>query len=175
MNAYRQQQLRAPDLYHYRGIAYTYDELRKAHRKQQLTIQAAIDRGDYNAACEAANLDTREFLPQIAEQQTGDKMTLTPRRKCGIIKAIRRYVRRWKQKREGKKMKIDRIIEKINNSCKPFDIDDLREIFTAAKYSEGLETLKTCEDTDEIPLEIIDNALFILGYVADDAGTYRKK
>ena len=93
---------RAPDLYRYRGIMYTYDELRKAHRKQQLTIQAAIDSGDYNAACEAANLDTREFLPQIAEQQTGDKMTLTPRRKCGIIKAIRRYVNRWKQKQEGK-------------------------------------------------------------------------
>lgn len=105
MNEYRQQQLRAPDLYRYHSITYTYDELRKAHRRQQLAIQAAIDCGDYNAACEAANLDTREFLPQIAKQQTGDKRTLTPRRKCGIIKAITRHVNRWKQKQEGKIMK----------------------------------------------------------------------
>lgn len=72
-------------------------------------------------------------------------------------------------------MKIDNIIEKINNSCKPFPADDLREIFTAAKNSEGLEMLKTCKDTDEIPIDIIDSALYDLGYCADDAGTYRKK
>ena len=71
-------------------------------------------------------------------------------------------------------MRIENIIEKINNSCEPFDVDDLREIFTAAKYSEGLEMLKMCKDTDEIPLEFIDNALFVLGFKADDAGTYRK-
>lgn len=34
--------------------------------------------------------------------KTGDKRTLTPCRKCGIIKTIRRHVRRWKQKQEGK-------------------------------------------------------------------------
>ena len=36
-------------------------------------------------------------------QQTGDKNALTPRKKCGIIKAIRRHVRRSKRKQEGKK------------------------------------------------------------------------
>ena len=109
MNAYRQQQLRAPDLYHYHGIAYTYGELQKAYRKQQLTIQVAIDSGNYNAACEAANLDAREFLPQIARRkpeqiETGDKRTLTPNRKCSIIKAIKRHVRRMNRKTEGKTM-----------------------------------------------------------------------
>ena len=44
--------------------------------------------------------------PELAEQsETGDKMTLAPRRKCGIIKAIGRHVRRWKRKQEGKTMK----------------------------------------------------------------------
>lgn len=31
---------------------------------------------------------------------TGYNRTLTPRRKCGIIKVIKRYVRRWKRKQE---------------------------------------------------------------------------
>lgn len=87
MNEYRQQQLRAPDLYRYHGIMYTYYELRKAHRKQQLTIQAAIDRGDYNAACEAANLDTREFLPQIEQPQP------EPKRKSKLLRIFCRLLK----------------------------------------------------------------------------------
>jgi len=44
------------------------------------------------------------IIPDEPEQtETGDKKTLTPRRKCGIIKAIRRHVRR-KIKMEVSKM-----------------------------------------------------------------------
>ena len=71
-------------------------------------------------------------------------------------------------------MKIDNIIEKINNSCKSFDIDDLHEIFTAANSAEGLKMIESIDDTDDIPIDIIDSALYDLGYYADDAGTYRK-
>lgn len=47
------------------------------------------------------------IIPDGPEQpETGDKKTLTPRRKCGIIKAIQRHVSRWKQKQEGKTMTI---------------------------------------------------------------------
>lgn len=78
------------------------------------------------------------------------------------------------RKQEEKKMKIDKIVAKINNSCKPFDIDDLREIFTAANSAEGLKLLKHVNDSDDIPIDIIDSALYDLGYQADEAGTYRK-
>lgn len=71
-------------------------------------------------------------------------------------------------------MRIDNIIEKINNSCKPFDVDDLREIFTAANSADGLKLLECIEDSDDIPIDIIDSALYALGYQADEAGTYRK-
>ena len=71
-------------------------------------------------------------------------------------------------------MRIENIIEKINNSCKPFDVDDLREIFTAANSADGLNLLECIEDSDDIPIDIIDSALYDLGYQADGAGTYRK-
>lgn len=105
MNEYRSQQLRAADLYRYHGIAYTYADLITAHQKQQQTAWKHIECGDYEAAHSITSTDPREFLPQIAEQQTGDKRTLTAPTKCGIIKAIARHVRRWKQKQEGKAMK----------------------------------------------------------------------
>jgi hypothetical protein len=43
--------------------------------------------------------------------QTGHNQTLTAPQKCGIIKMmIRRHVRRWKRKQEGKKMANNSII-----------------------------------------------------------------
>ena len=71
-------------------------------------------------------------------------------------------------------MKIDKIVAKINRSCEPFDIDDLREIFTASNSFEGLNLLKHSNDPDDIPIDVIDSALYDLGYMADDEGTYRK-
>lgn len=141
------------------------------YRKQQLRAAELIEQGA-TAEQVAAVYGWIRGKPEPIE--TCDKRTLTPRRKCGIIKAIRRHVNRWKQKQEGKKMKIENIIEKINNSCKPFNIGDLREIFTAANSAEGLKLLECANDTDDIPIDIIDSALYNLGYYADDAGTYRK-
>ena len=101
-----------------------------------------------------------------------DVMGLTIPKKCAMM--IKAGIEPEKIGTEGKRMKIQNIVEKINNSCKPFALDDLHEIFTAANSAEGIEMLQTVSDTDEIPLEIIDSALYNLGYEADSAGTYRK-
>ena len=72
-----------------------------AYRQQQLAAAALIDSGDYTAEQIAEIYGwTARTVPERSE--TGDKMTLTPRRKCGVIKAIRRHVRRWKRKQEVK-------------------------------------------------------------------------
>ena len=85
-----------------------------AYRQQQLTAAALIDSGDYTAEQIAAIYGwTARAAPEQIE--TGDKRTLTPRRKCGIIKAIARHVRRWKQKQEVKKMKWTNIWKVMYN------------------------------------------------------------
>ena len=74
------------------------------YRKQQLQAAALIEQGA--SAEQIASIYGWTKSRAAPEQiETGDKRTLTPRRKCGIIKAIRRHVRRRKQKQEGKKMK----------------------------------------------------------------------
>lgn len=84
-----------------------------AYRQQQLAAAALIDSGDYTAEQVAEVfgwIKPKHKPPERAapersgttRQQTGDKNALTPRRKCGIIKAIRRYVRRWKENRRKK-------------------------------------------------------------------------
>lgn len=73
-----------------------------AYRQQQLAIAAAIESGDYNKASDLLRQDIRTFAEPEQSAQTGHNQTLTPRRKCGIIKAIKRYVRRWKRKQEVK-------------------------------------------------------------------------
>lgn len=90
-------------LYTYHGIQYTYADLQRAYIRRLEATEKAIDSEQYAKASEIIRTDVREYLLQIADrQQTGDKRTLTPRRKCGIIKAIKRCVRRWKRKQEGK-------------------------------------------------------------------------
>lgn len=93
-------------LYTYHGIQYTYADLQAAYRRQQAETHKAIDCGNYAAACDINNKDVREYLPQMTAPErsgtTGHNQTLTTRRKCGIIKAMRRHLRRWKRKQEGK-------------------------------------------------------------------------
>lgn len=72
------------------------------YRKQQLRAAELIEQGATAEQIAEVYGWTRGEPEPI---ETGDKRTLTPRRKCGIIKAIRRHVRRWKQKQEGKNMK----------------------------------------------------------------------
>ncbi len=75
------------------------------YRAQQLAIAAAIDAGDYSKASDLARQDIRAFAPPETAAKTGHNQTLTPRRKCGIIKAIKRHVRRKiKNYRRAKKM-----------------------------------------------------------------------
>lgn len=75
-----------------------------AYRQQQLRAAALIESGATAEQIAAVFgwIKTRAAPEQI---ETGDKNALTRRRKCGIIKAIRRYVRRWKRKQEEKTMK----------------------------------------------------------------------
>lgn len=73
------------------------------YRRQQLQAAALIEQGA-TAEQVAAVYGWIRGKPEPIE--TGDKRTLTPRRKCGIIKAIRRHVRRWKRKQEVKTMTI---------------------------------------------------------------------
>lgn len=76
------------------------------YRAQQLAISAAIDSGDYGKASDLLRQDLQTFAQSPTESaQTGHNQTLTAPQKCGIIKAIKRHVRRWKRKQEGKKMK----------------------------------------------------------------------
>lgn len=75
-----------------------------AYRQQQLAAAALIDSGDYTAEQVAAVygwIKPKHKPPERAAPEpieTGDKRTLTRRRKCGIIKAIKRQIRRWKRK-----------------------------------------------------------------------------
>lgn len=74
------------------------------YRAQQIAIAAAIDSGDYDKACDIAMQDIRTFA---APEQIGDKRTLTPHRKCGIIKTIRCILRhKIKNRRRYKTMII---------------------------------------------------------------------
>ena len=73
-----------------------------AYRQQQLTAARLIEQGATAEQVAAVYGWIRGEPEQI---ETGDKRTLTRRGKCGIIKAIRRQVRRWKRKQEGKTMK----------------------------------------------------------------------
>lgn len=73
-----------------------------AYRQQQLRAAALIEQGATAEQIAAVYGWIRGEPEQI---ETCDKNALTPRRKCGIIKAIRRHVRRWKRKQEEKTMK----------------------------------------------------------------------
>lgn len=74
-----------------------------AYRKQQLQAAELIEQGaTAEQIAEVYGWTKTRADPEPIE--TGDKRTLTQRRKCGIIKAMRRYIHRWKQKQEGKKM-----------------------------------------------------------------------
>ena len=116
-------------LYTYHGIQYTYADLQAAYRRQQDETHKAIDCGNYQAACDITHKDVREYLPQMTAPEraapersctTGHNRTLTAPRKCGIIKAIRRHLRRWKRKQEGKTMKKQYFIH-IFNALKDID------------------------------------------------------
>lgn len=73
------------------------------YRKQQLRAARLIEQGaDAEQVAEVYGWIRGE--PERSGT-TGHNQTLTAPRKCGIIKAIRRHVRRWKRKQEGKAMK----------------------------------------------------------------------
>lgn len=75
-----------------------------AYRQQQLRAAALIEQGATAEQVAAVYGWIRGEPEQPA--QTGYNQTLTAPRKCGIIKAIARHVRRWKRKQEGKIMTI---------------------------------------------------------------------
>ena len=74
------------------------------YRFQQLRAAELIEQGATAEQIAEVYGWTARAAP-IQSVQTGYNCTLTVPRKCGIIKAIRRHVRRWKRKQEGKTMK----------------------------------------------------------------------
>lgn len=75
-----------------------------AYRQQQLAAAALIEQGATAEQVAAVYGWTSRAAPERSGT-TGHDTTLTPRRKCGIIKAIRRNLRRIKRNQEGKSMK----------------------------------------------------------------------
>lgn len=70
-----------------------------AYRQQQIATDRLIEQG---ATAEQIAAVYGWIRGEPEQPETGDKRTLTPRRKCGIIKAIKRHVRRWKRSRREK-------------------------------------------------------------------------
>lgn len=118
------------------------------YRQQQLRAAALIEQGaSAEQIAEVFNWTKSRAAPEQIE--TGDKKTLTPRRKCGIIKAIRRYVRRWKRKREGKKMK-KYIVREFRTAPDGSEYETERYTITADELSE------TRAELDELTGTAID-------------------
>lgn len=70
------------------------------------------------------------------------------------------------------KISTDELVGKLNNSdVLWWDPDVLIELQSRA----GDEGELPANCLAEMPLEIVDSWLYDLGYVADDAGTYRKR
>ena len=98
------------------------------YRQQQLRAAELIEQGA-SAEQVAAVYGWTKTRAEPGQIVTGDKRTLTPCRKCGIIKAIRRYVNRWKQKQEGKTMTIHgrAITDEDMQNIAGYMIDEIRE------------------------------------------------
>ena len=64
-----------------------------AYRAQQIAMQAAIESGDYEKACDILRQDVRTFAQP--PPRTGDKNTLTKPHECGILKSCIRWKIRW--------------------------------------------------------------------------------
>lgn len=70
------------------------------YRQKQLAAAALIESGSYTAEQIAEIYGWTKSRTAPERSETGDKRTLTPRQKCGIIKAMRRYIRRRKRKQK---------------------------------------------------------------------------
>lgn len=77
----------------------TYQDYAAAHRKQQIDIWSAIESGELQKAVNifAAGI---QYQPHNPDRKTGDKMTLTKRRKSGIMKLLRVLSRKTRRKRK---------------------------------------------------------------------------
>lgn len=157
-----------------------------AYQWKQEAFGAAVDRGLYNLASQIDETNTADFsggipwyiIRAIADGQqrltpiksppeqsgtTGHNQTLTPRRKCGIIKAIRRHVRRWKRKQEGKKMKWTNIWKVMYNptgyGAVPyyFNSKEEAEKFANRDYADVPKRVAASESGD-IPITVYKTA-----------------
>lgn len=122
-----------------------------AYRQQQLRAAALIEQGA--TAEQVASVYGWIRGEPERSAQTGYNQTLTKPRKRGIIKAIRRHVRRWKRKQEGKTMK------RYEEAQNYIDAGIL-------KYSEILADCKEIARTDR---ELYESMVEQAGTVADYA------
>ena len=121
------------------------------YRQQQLRAAALIEQG----ATAEQIAEVYGWIRGEPERsaQTGYNQTLTAPRKCGIIKAIRRHIRRWKQKQEGKTMK------RYEEAQNYIDAGML-------KYS---EILADCEEIARTDRELKESMIEQAGTIADYA------
>lgn len=133
-----------------------------AYRRQQLRAAVLIEQGaTAEQIAEVFGWTKSRAAPEQIE--TGDKRTLTPRRKCGIIKAIRRHVRRWKRKQEGKKMKWTNIWKVMYNptgyGAVPyyFNSKEEAEKFANRDYADVPKRVAASESGD-IPITVYKTA-----------------
>lgn len=111
------------------------------YRKQQLAAAALIDSGDYTAE-QIADIygwikpkpkpperSAPEQTPPEQSGTTGHKKTLTAPTKCGIIKSIKRHIRRAKRTKEVHTMTIygRAITNDDMRNIADYMQDDLRE------------------------------------------------
>ena len=109
-----------------------------AYRKQQLRAAHMIEQG---ATAEKVAAVYGWIRGEPEQPETGDKRTLTPRRKCGIIKAIRRHICRVKKARRAKTMKKYLVREfRIANDGSEYETE--RYTITADELEETREGLE---------------------------------
>lgn len=122
-----------------------------AYRQKQLAAAALIESGHYTAEQIAELYGWTKSRAAPEQSETGDNRTLTKRRKSGIIKAIRRYMKRRKRKQEEKAMQI-------------YEITDIKAIAECAGDTE----LQNAVLVHEIKDKFNDGDCIIFGYSSAD-------
>lgn len=118
-----------------------------AYRQQQLRAAELIESGATAEQVAEVFGWTERAEPERIE--TGDKRTLTPRRKCGIIKSIRRYIIRRKRTEEVHTMTI------YGRSITNKDMRDIADYMDDALREELHSQLAPCSN-DEFLREYIN-------------------
>lgn len=123
-----------------------------AYRQQQLRAARLIEQGASAEQIAAVFGWTARAAP-IQSAQTGYNRTLTAPKKCSIIKAIKRHVRRWKRKQEGKTMKKYDFSEIYDDVCNWTQTAEELAAWTVPQMLAELKDMEKSGDLKEIESE----------------------